>query len=432
MIDYCDSIESYLERLFPLTRSITGEGNRQSFEILKEIIPLKILNIPSHEAVYDWTIPQEWNIRNAWIKDGSGRKIIDFRNSNLHVVSYSLPIHKKMGLTELKNHLHFLPDLPGAIPYRTTYYDKNWGFCLSYNDFLKSFSNGEIYEVFIDSDFKDGSLNIGELVIKGKIDREILISTYICHPSMANDNLSGIILTAFLAKELLKKDLNYSYRVVFVPETIGAIAYCAKNESILKKIDTGFVIATVGGEGTYGYKQSYDNTHSINSIVEEVFKDNNISFITYPFSPNGSDERQYSSQGFRINTVSITKDKYYEYDLYHTSLDNLDFINSKSINKSLNIYIQAIEKLDKNIVYKNLIPNCEPKLDKYGLYPKIGGSQIPKDIRHNELEIVRWLLFCCDGKTPLYSISNQLNQSIEDIYRIASKLEEKCLLQKID
>jgi aminopeptidase-like protein len=432
MIDYCYSINSYLERLFPLGRSITGEGNRQTIEILQEIIPLRLLEIPSHKVVYDWIVPQEWNIRDAWIKDGSGRKIIDFRNSNLHVVNYSLSIHEKMGLNELKSHLHFLTDFPDAIPYRTTYYEKNWGFCLSYNDFIKSFSDGEAYEVFIDSDLKDGSLSIGELVIKGKIDREILISTYICHPSMANDNLSGILLTAFLAKELMERDYNFSYRIIFVPETIGAITYCATNESVMKQIDSGFVITTVGGKGKYGYKQSFDNTHPINSIIEDVFEENNESYITYPFSPNGSDERQYSSQGFRINTASITKDKYYEYDYYHTSLDNLEFVYAENINKSLNLYIQVIDKLDKNIIYKNLTPNCEAKLDKYGLYSKIGGSQVPKEMINNELDIMRWLLFYCDGQTSLYSISKKLDKSIKDIYRIASKLEEKCLLQKID
>jgi aminopeptidase-like protein len=249
---------------------------------------------------------------------------------------------------------------------------------------------------------------------------------------MANDNLSGMILTAFLAKELMKKNLNFSYRIVFVPETIGAIAYCALNESIMKKIRAGFVVTTVGGQGVFGYKQSHDKQDPINGIVEDVFRENHIEFLTYPFSLHGSDERQYSSQGFRINTVSITKDKYYEYDYYHTSLDNLKFVKAENINKSLNLYIQILNKLDKNVVFKNLIPNCEAKLDKYGLYPKMGGSQIPKKKINNELDIIRWLLFYCDGKTPLYSISMKLNKTIEELYRIASKLEKKCLLQIIN
>jgi aminopeptidase-like protein len=432
MIDYSKSIQSYLERLFPITRSITGEGNRQTIKILQELIPLKIIEIQSHEAVYDWTVPKEWNIRDAWIKHDSGKKIIDLRNSNLHVVSYSRPIHKKMSLSELKEHLHYLTDLPDAVPYRTSYYDENWGFCLSYNDFIKNFSTGEIYEVFIDSDLKNGSLTLGELVIKGKMNQEFLISTYICHPSMANDNLSGIILTAFLAKELMEKELNFSYRIIFVPETIGAIAYCAKNESMMKKIDAGFVISTVGGLGKFGFKQSFDNTHPINEIVEKVFKENNIDYLTYPFCPHGSDERQYSSQAFRINTVSITKDKYYEYDYYHTSFDDLSFVNAENINKSLKIYLQVLENFDKNITYKNLSPNCEVKLDKYDLYPKIGGIQRSRKVIENELDIIRWLLFLCDGRTPLNFISKKLNLSIENLYKIASRLEKKGILLKMD
>ena len=322
MTDLAVEINTYLKRLFPICRSITGNGNRETLRILQEIVPLTVYEIPSGTKVYDWMIPDEWNIRDAWIKDSTGKKIIDFQNSNLHVVNYSVPVHNRMNLVELNEHLHFRDDLPSAIPYRTSYYNENWGFCLSHNDYKRYFNRKDIYEVFIDSKLKKGSLSIGELLIKGRSNKEYLISTYICHPSLANDNLSGFVLTAFLARELLIRELNFSYRIIFVPETIGAISYCANNEEAMKKIMAGFVVSSVGGPGRFGYRQSWQEGHFINSMIEKTFDENGIdNFKIYPFDVHGSDERQYSSQGFGINIASITKDKYYDYDYYHTSLD---------------------------------------------------------------------------------------------------------------
>jgi aminopeptidase-like protein len=434
MVDYTKEIDFLLKRLFPITRSITGNGNRETLKILQEYIPLKIKEYPSGQQVYDWVIPKEWNINDAWIKDEKGKKLIDFKNSNLHVVSYSIPIHKKIKWEELKNHLFYLKDLPDAIPYRTSYYNENWGFCLSYNQFLELESKyeGKELEIFIDSTLENGSLTIGELIIEGKSKKEYLISTYICHPSMANDNLSGIITTTFLAKELLKmkNNLEYSYRIIFVPETIGAIAYCANNEKIMKNIKNGLVITTCGGPGKYGYKQSWEKENFINKMIEEVFEENNIDFITYPFDIHGSDERQYSSQGFRINCATITKDKYYEYKEYHTSLDNLDFVKAENLNRTLNLYLQLISKMDKNIVYKNLYPNCEVMLSKHNLYPKTGGGLIPNS-KFSELDIILWSLFYMDGKLDLYEISRKLNISIENLYKYAKVLEIKGIIKKL-
>ena len=257
MINLENEIDSYLKRLFPIARSITGNGNRETLKILQELIPLNILEYPTGQKVYDWTIPKEWNIKDAWIKNSKGEKIIEFKNSNLHVVSYSTPIHKKMKWSELKKHLHYLENSPDSIPYRTSYYNETWGFCLSYSQFsiLNSQLNGdEEYEVCIESELSNGSMSLGELLIEGKSKKEYLLSCYICHPSMANDSLSGVITTAFIAQELLKiqETLEHSYRIVFVPETIGAITYCANNEKAMKNIDNGLVITTCGGLGDFG------------------------------------------------------------------------------------------------------------------------------------------------------------------------------------
>ncbi len=432
MINYTQEIDTYINRLFPICRSITGNGVRKSLQILQEIIPLQIKEYPSGMAVYDWTIPPEWNIRTGWIKNSKGEKIIDFQTHNLHVVSYSIPVHQTLSYQELLPYLHYREDLPQVIPYRTTYYKRDWGFCLSYEDFQKYFHEDDEYEVFIDSNLdENGSLSVGELLIEGKSSKEYLISCYICHPSMANDSLSGVVLTAFLAKELLQKDLNYSYRIVFVPETIGAITYCAMNEKAMKAIESGFVITTVGGQGNFGYKQSFDNQHYLNYFVEQVFKENQIEdYHTYPFDIHGSDERQYSSQGFRINTVTISKDKYYEYEYYHTSADDLNFVKPQAINNTLNLYLQLICKADENVCYKNVQPHCEIMLSKHDLYPKTGGAILPDTSSSlNELDITLWLLFYCDGELSLWQISNKLGTPYQVISKIAQKIAKKGILQ---
>jgi len=433
MLNYKNELNSYLERLFPIIRSITGDGNRETLKILQKLIPLKILEYSSGQKVYDWTIPKEWNIKNAWIKNSKGDKIVDFQISNLHIVNYSTPVHKNISLNELKPHLHYLENLPDAIPYRTSYYNESWGFCVTYNQYKELFSKDEDYEVFIDSEIKDGSLSIGELLIKGQSRKEYLLSCYICHPSMANDSLSGVIITAMLGRELLKKQnsLEYSYRIIFVPETIGAITYCANNEKSIKKIDTGLVITTCGGLGDFGYKQSWDKDNFINSMVEDVFNENNLNFLTYPFDIHGSDERQYSSQGFKVNCTTISKDKYYEYKGYHTSLDNLDFVKPENLNKTLDLYLQLINKMDKNITYKNLQPNCEIMLSKHGLYPKTGGNFLPNSDL-STLDIILWSLFYMDGTISLYEISKKLKVDIGLVYNEAKKLEKAQIIERIN
>lgn len=445
-------MDRFLKRLFPICRSITGEGNRETLSILSEIVPIVQNEVPSGTEVYDWIIPDEWNIRDAWIATLEGRRIVDFQKNNLHVMSYSEPIKSTMECAEIKSRLYTHSDLPEAIPYRTTYYKRDWGFCVTQDQYAEIENLKGPFEVVIDSELKPGSLTYGEYLLPGRSSKEILISCYICHPSMANDCLSGMLLTAFLANHLKNmENRNWSYRIVFVPETLGAIAYCATNEKAMKQIDMGLVITTVGGPGKIGYKKSWQADHPINRMIEEVMSEANQDFIAYPFDVHGSDERQYSSQGYRINVATICKEKYYEYPYYHTSLDDLDFVKAEHINQTLQLYLRLIKKLEQfwgspytlasdpvesetlgsSPVYRNLYPNCEVMLSKRGLYPSMGGGILPGKGSGRELDIILLLLFYCDGKRSLSSIFRYLDIPLDDVSVIAFKLEERGLMERI-
>ena len=433
MMALTDEIRHYLELLFPVTRSITGPGNRETLSTLQEIAPLEVVEYPSGSKVFDWTIPDEWQVREAWIRDSAGRTLVDFHWCNLHLVGYSEAVSERFGFNELRPHLHSHEDLPDAVPYRTTYYRRDWGFCVTRAQ-MEALENADgPLEVLIDSEFDpDGSLTVGELLIPGESSEEILVSTYICHPSLANDNLSGTVMTAFLARELLAQGRpRHSYRFVWVPETIGAIAYCAMNEKAMKKVQSGLVVTSVGGPGNFGYKQTFDPNHSVNALIEEVFVEEGIDFITYPFDIHGSDERQYSSQGFRINVASITKDKYYEYPYYHSSLDNLDFVRAESITESLRLHQRVLEKLDQEPVYRNLHPNCEVMLSRHGLYPDAGGGQVPTKDAPSDLDLILWLLWICDGRSGLYGIAKKLGVPLTDLLELLKLLESRQLVERV-
>ena len=424
-------IKIFLKKLFPLNRSLVSKKNLETLKIIKKKIPIKILSINSGKKVFDWTVPNEWEIEDGFISDLNGKKIIDFKVNNLHVATCSQKIDRIVLFKDLSKKLNYSKSLKNSIPYRTMYYKKDWGFCVTKNQY-KNLSKYKKLRVVINSKFKKGKLNIGELLIKGKSKKEILISTYICHPSLANDNLSGVIMTMLLAKFLnnLKK-LNWSYRVVFLPETIGAISYLhLKKEIIKKKTIFGFVITCVGGPGGFSYKETWNKSHFLNDLIKNFFKKNKIKVKKYNFDINGSDERQYSSLGFRINIASIFKNKYYDFREYHTSADNLNFVKPENILKSLNVYKQIIKKVEKLDLYENNIKYCEPMLNKYNLYSETGGSFFPKK-KYSISEIILWLIFLLDGKTTINQISEKLKIKKNIIVDLIKKLVKKKLVKKI-
>ena len=434
-------IDCLLERLFPLNRSLSGEGNRETLRILKELIPLELGEYPCGTQVFDWTIPDEWYIRDAWIKDSTGKRLVDFTEHPLHVVGYSEPVNTRMPFDLLVPHLHVLEDLPEAIPYRTSYYARNWGFCVTgrQHQTLQQ-ADGEL-EVVIDSGFNsNGTMPIGELRISGERPEEYLVSTYICHPYMANDNLSGVIIAALLARQLLANGKPYfSWRFVFVPETIGAIAYLFHNEDNIDAIQGGFVLSCCGGPGPLGYKESFLGDSAVDRAVRLAFRDRFIQPIRYPFSPTGSDERQYSSPGFRIPVVTICKDKYHEYPEYHTSLDNLDFVSGAQIGESLNLYEGAISILENNRTFKSTMSKGEPELGRRGLYPKTGGSFNPHTLenigqveKNQQIDIISWCLFLADGQHDLISISERSGIAFSDLASVAQVLEKNQLITPLN
>ncbi len=425
-------IDFNLKDMFKLNRSLTGVGNKKTLKKIGQIIPIKIKKISSGTKVYDWKIPKVWNVKEAWIKDSNKNKIVDYNDNNLSLINYSSKFQGFLSSKNLIKKIHFHEKLPDAIPYKTTYYKNNWGFCVTKKLFEKIKSNKSKYQIKIDSTFKNGSLIYGELLIKGKSKKEILISTYICHPSMANDNLSGIILTSYLAKFIKSlKNRYWSYRIIFIPETIGAIGYCKINESKMKNIDFGLVISNVGGKGQFSYKQSYDNKHFLNNLVLETFKELNIKPKTYPFDINGSDERQYSSQFFGINICSIFKDKYYEFKQYHSSDDNLKFVKAENIFESLKIYQKLIEKIEGQLIFKSTNPKCEAMLSKHNLYPKLGGQILPKKNGFSNLDLILWLMFLSNGKRTLAEISHQLGINKKELLNVYKILKEKKLIYRV-
>lgn len=411
------------ENLFYINRSLTGNGVRKTLEYLKKELPnLTIHEVPSGTKCFDWEIPKEWNIKDAYIKNEAGKKIIDFNESNIHVVGYSSPIHKTLDLDELDKHLYTLPELPEAIPYITSYYKETWGFCMSHKQ-RQGLTKGK-YKVHIDSSLEDGSLTYAELFIKGESKKEIFISTYICHPSLANDNLSGPALVTYLAKHI--QSINkprYSYRIIFIPETIGAIAYLDKNMDALKKnVIAGFVVTCVGDNNHYSYLASRQENSLADNVALHVLKYQAPHFKKYSYLDRGSDERQYCAPNVDLPVCSVMRTKYGEFDEYHTSLDNLDFINSEGFNGSFNVYEKMITALEQNFTY-NVNVICEPQLGKRGLYPTISTRKTAGMVKN-----LKNLLVYCDGKHNLLEVAEKINVPIWDLYDLVGQLVEHNLI----
>jgi aminopeptidase-like protein len=399
--DTAKEIFNLIERLYPICRSITGDGVRQTLRILQEYIPLTIREVPSGTRVFDWSVPKEWNIKDAYIKNSKGEKLVDFQKSNLHVLNYSLPIHEKVSLDELKAHSFSLPDKPDWIPYRTSYYKENWGFCLSHKQLAEL--QEDQYEVFIDSTLRDGHLSYGEYSIKGQSADEILISTHVCHPSLANDNLSGIALAVFIAKHLKAASLRYSYRFLFTPGTIGSITWLSLNEVQTFRIKHGLVLACAGDSGKLNYKKSRQGNAEIDRAVRQALRDSGDAFALHEFSPYGYDERQFCSPGFNLPMGCFMRTPHGEFPEYHTSADNLELVQPKFLADSLTKCLSILDILEGNRRYLNLNPKCEPQLGKRGLYGSVGGQW---DGRMQELAML-WVLNLSDGFHDLLDISEK-------------------------
>ncbi|RME18198.1 MAG: DUF4910 domain-containing protein [Bacteroidetes bacterium] len=414
-------IEEYFDRLFPICRSITGNGVRDTLKIISEIIPLNIYEIPSGTDIFDWTIPKEWNINDAYIITPDGQKIGNFKEHNLHVVNYSTPIHKKISFDELKQHLHTLPHKPNAIPYVTSYYKENWGFCLTYDEYKQLPQKGE-YEVLIDSSLTNGHLTYADCVLQGETQNEVLISTYICHPSMANNELSGPLVAMFLYQKLAQlTKRKYTYRFVFAPETIGALVYLHKNGEHLKKhCKAGYILTCVGDRGIFHYKQSkYGNTLADKAALHTL-KHSKKLFRVLPFYPGGSDERQYCSPAFNLPVGSLMRTPYREYPEYHTSLDNKNFISFKALKESVEMYFQIMMTLEDNEKYINLQPYGEPQLSKRGLY--IG------DLSRDDIMQIMYILQYSDGNNDLMDIAERTKTNVHHLKKLADILQQHNLL----
>ncbi|HMO51460.1 MAG TPA: DUF4910 domain-containing protein [Kiritimatiellia bacterium] len=390
-----------IRRLYPICRSITGDGNRQTLSILREYLDLTIHEVPTGAAVYDWTVPPEWNIREAWIKGPDGRKMVDFRDSNLHVVGYSQPVQTTLTRDELLPRLHSLPEHPDWIPYRTSYYQPTWGFCLA--DRVKQQLPEGPFEVNIDADLKPGSLTYGDWVKPGRSSDEVLITTHLCHPSMANDNLSGIAVAVHLAQRLVSMSTRFTYRFLFIPGTIGSITWLARNEEVHARIRHGLALSCLGDAGPIHYKKTRDGKAGIDRAVALALRDGAPGHVIQEFSPYGYDERQFNSPGIRLPVGLFTRSPHGTYPEYHTSADNLDFIRPDSLIDSLEKLIAVMTILEGDGTYLNTQPRCEPQLGRRGLYDQLGGA----NDRHQQQMAMLWVLNLSDGEHSLVDVAER-------------------------
>lgn len=410
--------------LFPIARSLTGPGVRLSLDYIQNIIPdLKIHDVPTGYKAFDWVVPDEWTILDAFIKNEQGERIVDFNENNLHVLGYSIPIDKWLSRDELLKHVYSLPDQPDTIPYVTSYYKRRWGFCISDNQ-KKQLPEGK-YHAVIKSELKPGVLNYADIIIPGETDEEIMFSTYICHPSMANNELSGPVLATALAKYLRSKQDNYyTYRIVFVPETIGSIIYLSKHLTHLQKnVQAGYVLTCVGDERAWSFMPSRNGNTLSDRAARFVLKNSEINYEEYSFLKRGSDERQYCSPGVDLPFSSVMRSKYGTYPEYHTSDDNLDLITANGLQQSYDVYKSIINLLEHNLPPKATVL-CEPQLGKRGLYPDLSIKGGAAAVR-NMMNIYAY----SDGKNDLIELLTKTNVGLEEGLEIIKKFQENKLLE---
>jgi len=419
-----DEMYRLIGELYPICRSITGDGLRATLRRIQQEIPIVIREVPTGTPVFDWTVPREWNIRDAYVKNSAGDRVIDFRRSNLHVVNYSVPIRGRMPLAELKEHLHTLLDRPDWIPYRTSYYKETWGFCLSQRQ-LDALSDGD-YEVLIDSSLEDGHLSYGEYLLTGESRDEILISCHSCHPSLCNDNLSGIAVAMSLARELAEQPHRYSYRFLFIPGTIGSITWLSQNQDAVSRIKHGLVLAGIGDPGRFSYKKSRRGNAEIDRAAAHVLEKSEHPFEIAEFSPYGYDERQYCSPGIDLPVGRFSRTPHGTFPEYHTSADNLEFVRPSALAQSLAMCRKIFSVLENNNTYQNQNPKCEPQLGKRGLYRAIGGLA---DAGAREMAML-WVLNLSDGFHSLLDIAERSELDFDAIEFGARTLREHGLLKE--
>ena len=415
-----------MRRLFPLCRSLTGDGVRGTFDVLGEEIPITRTEIPSGTRVFDWVVPDEWNLHDAYIARADGTRVVDVRRSTLHVVSYSEPVRTTMPLEELRARIHTLPDQPDVIPYRTSYYERTWGFCLSHRQ-LMELEPGE-YEVVIDSTLEPGHLTYAELEVGGTEEGEVLVSTYVCHPSLANDNLSGIALATMLAKRLLERRPRHTYRFLFAPGTIGPLAWLHRNRDDLDRIEHGLTLSCIGDAGDLTYKRSRRGDAEIDRAMEIVLRDSGAPHRVLAWEPWGGDERQFCSPGFDLPVGTLMRTPHGEFDGYHTSADSLERISPESLEAAVDTCLELVDVLDSNRRYVNLSPYGEPQLGRRGLYRSAGGAVATPD----DERALLWVLNASDGDSSLVDVARSSGLGYPIVRRAAERLQEAGLLAPPD
>jgi len=412
-------------QLFPICRSITGDGVRRTLEIIKAHIPLETYEVPTGTKAFDWTVPKEWNIRDAYVLDPRGEKVIDFQRNNLHVLGYSTPVDKTVTLAELQEHLHSLPEQSNAIPYVTSYYEERWGFCVA--DLVRNtLSDGE-YRVVIDSELQEGHLTYGELVIPGSSSQEVLLSTYVCHPSMANNELSGPAVATWLAKWIAGAPRRYTYRLVFIPETIGSIVYLSRNLNHLKEhVIAGFNVTCVGDDRAYSFLPSRNGGTLADRVALNVLQDTHPEFKAYSFLERGSDERQYCSPGVDLPVVSVMRSKYGCYPEYHTSLDNLELVSPQGLQGAFNVLRDCLEVIERNDIYRTTCLG-EPQLGRRGLYPTLSTRT-----SYNSVRTIMDVLAYADGSNDLLDVSERIGAPVLSLLPVIDTLVDSGLLSGVE
>jgi aminopeptidase-like protein len=420
-------LESYFDRLWPLPRSITGNGVRRTHDILSELLPLERIEIPSGTTVFDWTVPQEWVVRGAYIVAPDGRRLLDFADNNLHLVGYSRPFRGRMKRSELDKHLHSLPERPSAIPYVTSYYAASWGFCLS-DDMRRALPEGD-YEVVVDTDLINGSMTLSECVLPGESEREVLISANTCHPSLASNELSGPLVAAFLYRRLAELPRRrLTYRFVFLPETVGAIAFLSlRGEALQKRLVAGYVLTCLGDAGRFTYKRSRRGDSLADRAAAHVLVRTRPGADIIDFFPQGCDERQYCSPGFDLPVGSVMRTMYWHYPEYHTSLDNKNLMSFPSLVETIDACFAICRVLEAEGRYRCRVQFCEPQLGKRGLYPSFGGA----NEREARIRSQAWLLNFSDGQHSLLDIAERSGESVSDLSDAAESCVAAGLLERV-